>query len=250
MHPNRLRFAIFSDRNPAMGSVASASEKVGKDRRTAAEQNILTQTEQGMAAAISSTLTAAGKVRDSMTEQLFHLTYGSPLLQALVGVDSQDLEGRLPAREARREQAQAKKRKELEAGFDQGAAAEAALRAIAYVRRAEGNVDKRAYAVVKQLHDAQPPGRPRTMAELKAVLRDQSALLRLDEERAVTAIPRLLPRDAVDRARALRAVQRVVSAQGELSPEGKRRLARAERLFDAEASSKPSEKREERHVRA
>ena len=36
---------------------------------------------------ISASLSAFGAARDAMTEQLFHMTYGSPMLQALVGLD-------------------------------------------------------------------------------------------------------------------------------------------------------------------
>jgi hypothetical protein len=74
------------------------------------------------------------------------------------------------------------------------------------------------------------------MAQLKEALRDQSLLLRRDEERAVAAIPRLLPRDNDERARTLRAVQRLISAQGDLSGEGRRRLARIEKLFAVAAA--------------
>jgi hypothetical protein len=74
------------------------------------------------------------------------------------------------------------------------------------------------------------------MAQLKQALREQSLLLRLDEERAVASIPKLIPTDPDDRARTLRAVQRIVTAAGELSDEGKRRLQRIERLFNVKRS--------------
>jgi len=84
--------------------------------------------------------------------------------------------------------------------------------------------------VVEQLAH-QPPGRPRTMDELKQILREQYLLLRLDQKRAVAEIPKLLPKDEDERARTLRAVLRVISATGEQSEEGKRRLEEIERLF-------------------
>jgi len=178
-----------------------------------------------------------------MTEQLFHATYGSPLLHALLGLDPKSLQDdRKPEREALREQGRARRRAELESRFDKGGSVEAALRAVIYIRRGEGGADERSFAVLKQLHDAQPPGRPRSMAQLKEALRDQSLLLRRNEERAVAAIPRLLPRDNDERARTLRAVQRLISAQGDLSDEGRRRLARIEKLFAVAAA--PTEKKE------
>ena len=243
MHPNRMRFDIFSDGNPAMRFVAESAEQIRGKRAPATEDNVFSAAEKTMAASISATLTAIGKTRDAMTEQLFHATYGSPLLHALLGIDPKSVQDdRRPEREALREQGRARRRAELESRFDKGGAAEAALRAVIYVRRAEGGADERSFAVLKELHDAQPPGRPRSMAQLKEALREQSLLLRLDEERAVAALPQILPRDSDERARTLRAVQRLISAQGDLSDEGRRRLARIEKLFAVPAA--PASKKE------
>ena len=237
MHPNRLRFAIFSDQNPAMRGIADAAEGATKDRRAVPRDNLFAGGEKMLAEGISSTLKAFGSARDALTEQAFHLIYGNPVLQAFVGLDPKEAQDRRPGREALREQRQAARLKELETRFEQGSPVDAALRSIVYVQKAEGSADERSFAVIKQLHDAQPPGRPRTMAELKAALRDQAMLLRLDEERAIKALPKLLPRDPEERERTLRAVQRVVSVSGDLTSEGKRRLARIEHLFGIKASA-------------
>jgi hypothetical protein len=232
VHPHRIRFSIFSDENPAMRFVAEAADHARKDRKPAAADNMFSAAEKNAAALMSSTLTALGKAHDAMTEQLFHMTYGSPLIQALVGLDPDHASAdRKPERQALRDQLRARRREELETRFDKGGALEAALRSLAYVRAGEGRVDERGFAMIKQLHDAQPPGRPRTMDELKQILREQYLLLRLDQKRAVAEIPKLLPKDEDERARTLRAVLRVISATGEQSEEGKRRLEEIERLF-------------------
>ncbi|HET6942767.1 MAG TPA: DUF3141 domain-containing protein [Sphingomicrobium sp.] len=232
MHPNRVRFAIFSDENPFMALVAQSAEQIRKQRRPADGVNMFAAAEKTMSATISASLSALGAARDVMTERIFHLTYGSPFLQALVGLDPKGSEdGRRPEREALREQAKAKRRGALERQFEVGGAIEAALRALAFIRLGEGRVDERGFAMLKQLHDAQPDGRLRTLQELKAILRDQYLLLRLDEGRAVAAISKLLPRDPEERSRILRGIRRVALAPGEPSEEGRRRLAKIERLF-------------------
>ena len=242
LHPNRVRFGIFSDENPAMQFIAESAAKIREERAPTNEGNMFSAAEKTMAATVSATLSAFGAARDAMTAQIFHLTYGSPLVQALVGLDPKGVEdGRKPGRDALREQARAKQRAELETRWEQGGPVEAALRSILYVRRAEGAVDERGFAMLKKLHDEQPPGRPRTMAQLKQALREQSFLLRLDQERAVEALPKLLPPDPDDRARTLRAVQRIVTASGELSEEGKRRLQHVEKLFDMKRARTPKE---------
>ena len=249
MHPNRVRFSIFSDENPGMRLVAETAEQVRKDRRPVEQDNFFAAAEKSMASTISASLSAFGAARDAMTEQLFHMTYGSPVLQALVGLDPKDeASRRKPERDALREQVQAGKRQELEAKFETGGAVEAALRSIAYVRMGEGSADERGFAVIKQLHDAQPPGRPRSMEQLKEVVREQYLLLKIDEKRAVAAIPKLIPRDPDDREKTLRAIQRIISATGAPTGKAKRRLAEIETMFGAKAPK--ASKKEDRDVRA
>jgi pimeloyl-ACP methyl ester carboxylesterase len=249
MHPNRVRFSIFSDENPAMRLVAESAEQARKNRQQVSEDNYFAAAEKTMAATISASLSAFGSARDAMTEQLFHMTYGSPMLQALVGLDPKDeASRRRPERDALREQVQARKRQELEAKFETGGAVEAALRSIAYVRMGEGSTDERSFAMIKQLHDAQPPGRPRSMEQLKEVVREQYLLLKSDEKRAVAALPKLIPRDPDHREKTLRAIQRIIAATGEPTGEAKRRLTEIETMFGAKASK--GAKKEDRDVRA
>jgi hypothetical protein len=86
------------------------------------------------------------------------------------------------------------------------------------------------------------------MAQLKEVLREQYLLLRLDEQRAIATLPKLVPSHAEDRALTLRAIQRIVSAQGSLSDKGQRRLIEIEKLFGAKAA--PAAKKEDKNVGA
>jgi hypothetical protein len=56
-------------------------------------------------------------------------------------------------------------------------------------------------------------------------------MLLLDEGRAIAALPKLLPEDRQECEAALTMVRRVLSARGDLSEEGSRRLARIEAIF-------------------
>ena len=249
MHPNRVRFSIFSDENPAMKLVAESAELVRKNRREVSGDNFFAAAEKAMASTISATLTAFGSTRDAMTEQLFTMTYGSPMLQALVGLDpKEEASRRKPDRDALREQVQARKRQELETRFETGGAIEAALRSIAYVRMGEGSTDERSFAMIKQLHDAQPPGRPRSIEQLKEAVRAQYLLLKMDEKRAVAAISKLIPPEPDQRDKTLRVIQRIIAATGEPTGEAKRRLAEIEAMFGAKATK--ATKKEDRNVRA
>jgi hypothetical protein len=105
------------------------------------------------------------------------------------------------------------------------------IRAIMHVRLPERAVDERGFAVLQAIRRLQPANRRRSLGEIKVMFRDQYMLLHLDEERAVRAIPHLLPEDDERRAAGWRAVTDVLGARGPLPAEGGRRLERLRDLF-------------------
>jgi hypothetical protein len=68
---------------------------------------------------------------------------------------------------------------------------------------------------------------------LKQMFRDQFLLLAMDQDRAVRALPGLLPTDPARRQEALADVLRVLSAPGPMSEGSSRRLAEVQALFAA-----------------
>ena len=234
LHPNRVRFAMFSDENPLMQPVKAAAEMVRESRHPVSADNPLLVMEQAASAWISACLQSWGAWRDMMTEQMFLTTYGSPLLQALAGLGTdQPLARRGIERELLREAAEAKRRGDLAGRFEAGGLPEAMIRALIYVRLVERSADERGYAMVKALRDAQPAEKRISQARLKEAFTEQFLLLQQDQERAVAALPALLPQDAAQLRSALAALRRVVAASGALSEEGSRRMARVEVLFNA-----------------
>ena len=233
LHPNRVRFSIFSDDNPLMAPIAKAAAKVREERKPASEENVFREAEKAVAGGISATLSALGAARDRSTEQAFHLTYGSKFLQALVGLDPDSLPSqRRIGRDVSREQSRARRKEQLEARFENGGVVEAMARALAYIRLGDGGGgDERGFAVLQNLRAAQPADNALSMADLKRVLREQYLLLRMDEERAVQALPKLLPRGADERASIFDAIKLMTSARGEPAGEVRRRLARIQKLF-------------------
>ena len=86
LHPNRLRFEIFSDRNPLMSPVGSWANSIRVNRQAVSRENPFLRTEQAASDWIVKWLDAFTDTRDAMVEGIFMATYGSPLLQALVGL--------------------------------------------------------------------------------------------------------------------------------------------------------------------
>ncbi|MFO1082142.1 MAG: DUF3141 domain-containing protein [Reyranellaceae bacterium] len=234
MHPSRLRFAAFSDRNPAMAPVKDLAAQVRADRRPAAPDNPLLALEQVASTWITTAWEGYRVARDAMTEATFLAAYGAPVLQALVGLGPQHAGGEQRiARDLEREADTAKLRAELESRFEVGGLPQAVLRALIYVRMPEGSVDERGYAMLQAIRAMQPVNDRVSLGDLKATLKEQYLLLRLDEERAVRAIPRLLPDSAPARAAGLEALCSMLQVRGALAEESARRLDRIEALFGA-----------------
>jgi hypothetical protein len=107
-------------------------------------------------------------------------------------------------------------------------------------------VDERGFWMMMALRAARPPDERRSLAALKAIVKEQFLLVTLDEERAIDTLPALLPRSIEKRRGALDALRRMLTARGALSEEAGRRLQRIEALFDVR-SGKPGP---EQHLHA
>ena len=235
MHPSRLRFAMFSDKNPMMQSVKGLAEAVRTDRKPVSSDNPLLSLEKVASTWITTWWESYRQVRDAMTETMFLGVYGSPMVQAMVGMANGSMEHRRIERDLQREACEARMRADLEKRFDVGGLPEAVIRSIIWIRLPLASADERGYAMLMAVREMQPVNRRLTLSELRTALRDQYLLLRLDEERAVSAVPRLLPDNEQARQAALDAIRRVVEAAGALPEESARRLARIEKLFGTPA---------------
>jgi hypothetical protein len=69
------------------------------------------------------------------------------------------------------------------------------------------------------------------LSEFKTLVRDQFAMLLIDEKGALAAVPSLLPADAAIRGEGFNAIRQVMSACGVTSAEDEKRLGEIGRLF-------------------
>jgi hypothetical protein len=230
-HPNRLRFEMFSDKSPLMSPVAALADAVQSDRRPASPDNPWLAMEHTASGWIQSTLALMGEARDTLVEATFLSVYGSPLLQTMVGLHTGLPTHRRTDRDIAREAAASRTRAELEKQIDQGGLVEAIVRALIYIRRPERRVDERMFAALKEIAAARPAGARVGFTRFKMIVREQFLILHEDEDRAISALPRLLPPDRVACAAALDAIRRILTASGPLPDECKPRLALVETLF-------------------
>ena len=237
LHPLRLQYELFSDANPLMKPVKEMAERVRQERSPAGADNPFTAAQEAVSKQIVASLDAWRDMTEAVSERMFLAIYGLPALQAAVGIDPADPR---PTRKAaksplHRELIQSRIA-ELRSRIQVGGLRECMMRAILYVGMARGSVDERGAAAIRRLRATIRAEGPRlTLAEFKALMREQFFMLLIDEEATLGAVPDLLPADAQLRRKAFAALGEILSARGEMVGEVRERFERIAKLFGVEA---------------
>jgi len=230
-HPLRLQYELFADGNPWASMVAMGAEWARANRSPVAADNPFLAVQQGMSKQIVAALDTWRDMRDRFGELMFLSVYGSPLVQATVGVDpAATTPFRKAAKDPLHAQLLRERIAEIKSRMSVGGLREGAARAAIYVGLARGGADERGFAAVRRLRAAQP-GEQLTLAQFKAMVREQYFMLLLDPEAALAAIPAMLPADTEERRNAFAAVRQVLAARGEIGGEAAERLERVRKLF-------------------
>ena len=235
-HPNRATVEGFSSENPLMRPVAEYADRVRADRHPAAPDNPFTSLERAASRHIMQTWDAWTQMRDAWVESTFLSVYGSPLLQAMVGLGEENAgKGRRLAWELGREASARRLAAELLSRIENGGPVEATARAIIYVLMDGGRIDERGFTLLRQ--EVTERGMLGIgLAGFKDIVRDQFLMLELFPDRALETLPRLLPVERSKRDELLDIVRRVVEVGGAPSEAGRQRLSRIESLFQARAA--------------
>ncbi len=233
LNAHRLRFELFSDRNPWLAPLAAAAGAVRAHRRPAAPDNPFLAWQAAVSEQMVGALDAFRETRDRWVEETFLGLYGSPLLQAALGLRSDHAEARRRiGRDVEREAAVAERIARLRQSFTEGAGPQAITRALIYLLRAAPGIDERSFALLRQLRDLHPATAAPSLAQFKDLVRQQFLLVHLDEEQAVESLPALLRNSDLESAALLDLLRQVVSAGGAPSPEVNRRFRRLETLLE------------------
>jgi hypothetical protein len=240
MQPLRLRYALFSDRNPLMRGVAPLAEKARAGRKPADPNNPYLKIQEQVSDMMTASLQAIGSLYGKAAEATFHAVYGSPWVQGWLGVIPHD--GRVrpkPGDSPDQEAALVATAEKLRATMAEGGPLEAMVRAGLYIVAGQHAIDARTFEVLRRTLMAHPEI---TLDHFKAVVREQWARLVTDEKAAMQALPRLLPADAAARRALFDEIQAITTATGELEGEARRRLDEVKVLFEREASARAPER--------
>jgi pimeloyl-ACP methyl ester carboxylesterase len=232
MHPLRLPYEIFTPANPFLKSVSSMAESARKNRQPVSSDNALWQAQEQIGKGIESSLKAYGDLRDRFFESTFHAIYGSPVLQALVGLKASDTPPRQrPGLDAVYRAFVAQRIDELTRNIAQGGPREAAIRALLYVRLPEGVADERGFRLLERLREEAGTGL--SLADFKTLVREQFFTLLLDERRAIEAMPAMLDTDPELASRMASTWRKLIEVLGVETKLGKARLAEMEAMLEA-----------------
>ncbi|MCP3467666.1 DUF3141 domain-containing protein [Bradyrhizobium sp. CCGUVB23] len=230
MHPLRLQYEAFSSQNPWMSVVKSAADAVEDKRKPASKDNPFLAFQEQMSKQIVHALDSWRDSQEALSEAIFLNVYGSPALQAAVGVDpNAEPSGRREMTVEHRAMLE-KRIAELKSKIGEGGLREAAIRALLYVGSARGMVDERSIEALRQVR-REHTGTRLTLAEFKMLVREQFFMLLLDRDGALGAIPKMLPDDVNQRRGAFAAMREVLSASEDITGERAKRLKQVAGLF-------------------
>jgi pimeloyl-ACP methyl ester carboxylesterase len=237
-HPLRMQYEMFSSQNPLMKPVENAAEKAREERKAVAKENPFLAFQEKVSKQIVSSLDQWRDSQEALSEAMFLAIYGSPALQAAVGVDPQSIPSRHREMDPRHRALLEARIAELKGKISSGGLREAGIRALLYVGSARGMVDERSLEALRRMRQSDAAVRL-TLAEFKMLVREQFFMLLLDRDAALAAIPNLLPENIDERRRAFAVIEEVLSASAGISGEVARRLKQVAGLFGLEENTIP-----------
>ncbi|MGX1261295.1 DUF3141 domain-containing protein [Sinorhizobium fredii] len=239
MHPLRLQYEIFGPSNPLMAWIEAAAEHARENRKPTAAENPFLALQESMSRQIVDGLETWRRTVEHLSEETFRAVYGAPVLQAALGIDGNAERPRRPARSHLHQALLETRIAALRAEIAEGGLREALARALLFVGKARGGADERGFEAIRRLRRAHPTASQLTLPEFKALLRKQYFILLIDEEAALSAIPKLLPEDVEERRSGFNALREVLQASGAVTGDAAERLERIERLFSLESEAVP-----------
>ena len=233
IHPMRLQYELFSDENPMVAPVVAAlADQVRKNRKSVAGDNPFVAMQETFSNQIVATLDAWREAIETLSERMFLSVYGSPTLQAALGIDP------VATRRLRKATKNPLHRELLQDRIDElksriptGGLRAAIIRGLIYAGTSRAGIDERGFEIARRIR-AEYEDLP--ISEFKALVREQFNILLVDQEAALAAIPSMLPPDSETREKAYGIINQILSARGELSAEDKKRMSEVAKLFGLE----------------
>ena len=210
-------------------------ETARDDRKPVAADNPFVKLQEQVSEQIVASLDAVRDMNESISERIFLSIYGSPMLQAAVGVDPAATHPlrKAPHSPLHRQLLEARIA-ELKSQIAKGGVREGRIRAMLYVGMKRAAVDERGFESVRRIRHAPEDMPSLPLPAFKTLVREQFYMLLIDQDACLAALPALVPPDTDTRRKMLALVREVLSARGPLSSEEEDRMRQVAKLLDLE----------------
>jgi hypothetical protein len=236
-HPLRVSYEAFGGDTVAMKGVAKAADKIREQRKPATEDNPFVAFQETVSKNIVDTLDKWRDTQEALSEALFLGIYGSPVVQAAVGITPDADVSPKPQMSPEHRKLLEARIAELKSQVGRGGLRECVIRGLLHVGSSRGMVDERSLEALRRVR-ANDAGSRLTLAQFKKIVREQFFMLLLEPEASLAAIPKLLPPDEGERRAGLDAIRSVLSASAEISGEAAKRFDRVTQLFGLAGKSR------------
>jgi len=230
LHPLRVTYEAFGSDNAATTAVAGAADQIRERRKPAAQDNPFLAFQETVSKNIVNVLDKWRDAQEALSETLFLSIYGSPALQAAVGVKPDAEVSPKPKMSPEHRKRLEARTAELKSQIGVGDLRECVIRGLLYVGMARGMVDERSLEALRRARASDSDSRL-SLAQFKTIVREQFFMLLLEPEASLAAIPKLLPSSEDERREGLTTILGVLSASAAISGESARRLERVTQLF-------------------
>ena len=239
-HPLRLQYEWFTDANPLMTPLSRGAKWVSEHRQPLAKDNPFIAVQRNMSEGIVAAFDAWRDARDAWSEKMFFAIYGSPALQAALGIQpAAGRSGRQAPKSALHRELVRSRTAELKSRVGAGGVRAAVIRGLLYAGTGRNAVDERGFEAIRRIRRAEEDMPALPLSEFKALVREQFYMLLIDEDASLSAIPSMLPADGEVRRKALDVIKGVLGAQGEMSATDAERVKRIETLFNVDTDGDP-----------
>jgi hypothetical protein len=213
-HPLRQQYELLCDQNPFMAPIASLADQVRAQRSATDDGNPFTAAQEQASDQIVAMIEAWQQGAERWVEGTFMTIFGSPVMQAAVGLDPADDPRMKAAKNPLHRRLLEARTAELRSRISIGGAREAIVRALIYIGMGRGAVDERGFEMARRIRESHGD---MSFGEFKAMVREQAYILSIDEDVALRAIPDLLPDEPNTRRAAFSLITQILGARGELS---------------------------------
>jgi len=214
LHPLRMQRYALSDMNPFLGPLKWLNSVVRENRKVVSPNNPLVALERQFSSCVEDMLNHYRDSRDHLREQMFRAMYGNDLVRYFftpAETDKPSADVADPAQEIVNRRMQA---------VEEGDIATGLIRVLMAATRTTHTVCRRHYDIIVgigQTHKILSKLRP---AVFRRIIREQNRLLEADEDRAIKALAKLIPKRD-DRLDAIGMARRIALADGAYDSEEK-----------------------------